>query len=796
MLIADKKPLVMYKNYFKAAIRNLLHNKTYGFLNIAGLAVGIACAALIFLWVEDELTYNHHHKDLDRIYRVWEHQTYDGKTFTFGATPGVLARGMQDELPGVEITARTDWGMPKLFVKDDKNIFEHGMYMDSSFFRIFDFPFIKGDPSKPFNQLHSIVISKTMAEKFFKNANDAYGKTLKMDNEQEYFINGIFEDLPANSSFKFNWAVPFKLYEDNNQWLTSWGSNGVQTYVKVAPNTDVKRLNEKLLNFIQSKDENAVAKAFLFPITDWRLYSKFEDGKQVGGRIEYVRLFSIIAWIILIIACINFMNLATARSEKRAREVGVRKVLGAGKGKLVFQFLTESVILSFIAVILSVIIVYISLGGFNKLVEKELVVRISDPLHLGSLLVIGLVCGLIAGSYPALYLSSFKPIVVLKGIKIKGSTSAGLIRKGLVVTQFAISIILIISTIIIYQQVQHVKNRQLGYDKEQLVYMDLQGKMNEKFRAIYQNLLSTGVVENAAVSNQRVLQMGNNGWSYSWQGKDPESKILITNEWVSSQYIKTLGMNLKMGRDFGPIEKNDSLNIIVNESFAKLMNKEDVVGEIVRNNERDYQIIGVVEDFVYTDMYAPAMPLILFAQPSSTNYLFVRLKDNVNIKNALAKVESVVKTHNPGYPFEYKFMDEEFHKLFKSEMLIGTLSRVFAFLAIFISCLGLFGLAAYTAERRTKEIGIRKVLGASIASITKVLSADFLKLVFVSFLIAFPIAWYLMNKWLEDYAYRITINWIVFVYAGIAAIVIAVITISYQTIKAALTNPVKNLRME
>jgi predicted permease len=786
----------MYKNYFKAAIRNLLHNKTYGFLNIAGLAVGIACAALIFLWVEDELTFNHHHKDLDRIHRVLEHQTYDGKTFTFGATPGVLARGMQDELSGVEIAARTDWGMPKLFVNDDKNIYEQGLYTDSSFFRIFDFPFIKGDPVQPFNQLHSIVISRAMAERFFSNVNDAYGKTLKMDNEQEYFINGVFEDIPANSSFKFDWAVPFKLYEDNNPWLSSWGSNGVQTYVKVAKNSDVAKLNEKLLNFIQSKDETAVAKAFLFPITDWRLYSKFENGKQVGGRIEYVRLFSIIAWIILILACINFMNLATARSEKRAREVGVRKVLGAGKGKLVLQFLTESVILSFIAVILAVVIVYISLGGFNKLVEKELIVRLSDPVHLGSLLAIGLICGLIAGSYPALYLSSFNPIVVLKGLRIKGSTSAGLIRKSLVVTQFAISIILIISTLIIYQQVQHVKGRQLGYDKEHMVYMNLQGKMNEQFPAIYQSLMSTGVVENAAVSNQRVLQMGNNGWRYSWKGKDPESKILITNELVSNQYINTLGMKLKSGRDFGAIEKNDSLNIIVNESFAKLMNKEDVVGEVVRNNDRDYQIIGVIEDFVYTDMYAPAAPLILFAQPSSTNYLFLRMKQNINMQNALSKVETVLKNHNPGYPFEYKFMDEEFHKLFKSEMLIGTLSRVFALLAIFISCLGLFGLAAYTAERRTKEIGIRKVLGASIASITRVLSADFLKLVLVSFLVAFPIAWYLMNKWLEDFAYRITIDWIVFVMAGIAAIVIAIVTISFQTIKAALANPVKNLRTE
>ena len=786
----------MFKNYLKTAIRSLWNNRSHGLLNIVGLAVGIAAAALIFLWVEDEFTYNHHHADMDRIYRVMEHQAFDGNIFTMGSTPGVLAAGMQEEIPGVEVTARADWGARRLFTLENKSLYEQGLYVDSSFFQIFDFPFIQGSAAKPFNQLYSIVISKTMAEKFFANAADAYGKSLKVDNDQVYIINGVFEDLPANSSFKFDWAASFKIYEDMNPWLQSWGNNGIQTFVKLDENADADQVNEKLFGYIKSKSEDAVADAFLFPITEWRLYSKFENGVQVGGRIEYVRLFSIIAWVILVIACINFMNLATARSEKRAKEVGVRKALGAGKKQLVFQFLIESIVLAFIAVLLSVAIIYMSIGAFNNLVEKELAVGITDPVHFLSLLGIGLICGLIAGSYPALYLSSFNPTTVFRGLRIVGNTSAGFIRKALVVTQFAVSIGLIIGAIVVYKQTQHVKGRQLGYNKEQLIYLNLRGKMNEKFDVIRQNLLATGVVESAAVSNQRVLEMNNNGWGYSWQGKDPNQRILITNELVSSGYINTLGMTLKSGRDFKANEVQDSTSVIVNESFAKLMNKEDVVGEIVNSQGRDYQIVGVVNDFVYSDFYASAAPLILFAQPAYTSFLFIRLKQDINMAHALEKVESVIKTHNPGYPFEFKFMDEEFDKLFKSEMLVEKLSRVFAMLAIFISCLGLFGLAAYTAERRTKEIGIRKVLGASVTGIVGLLSIDFLKLVMISILIAFPLTWYFMNQWLQDFAYRITISWTVFVVAGLAAIMIAIATISFQAIKAALSNPVKNLRAE
>ena len=787
----------MIRNYIKTALRNLWKNRTYGFLNMAGLAVGIACAALIFLWVEDEVNYNLHHEDVDRISIVMEHQTYDGKTFTFSATPSKLAGGMQAEIPGIQHVARTNWGWRRLFNLGDKAIFEQGLHMDSSFFRIFDFPFLMGDPSRPFSQLHSIVLSERMASKFFGRAEDAMGKSLKMDNQQEYVVSGVFKDLPLNSSFKFDWAVPYRLYELNNgDWLQQWDNNSIQTYVKLSEGADIATINKQLYGYLQTKNSEAIGRAFLFPLKDWRLRSKFVDGQQAGGRIEYVRLFSLIAWIILAIACINFMNLATARSEQRAREVGVRKVLGAGKKGLVGQFLGESVIMSFLSVILATGIIYLVLPAFNKMVEKELMLDLLDPLHLFSLLGIALVCGLVAGSYPSFYLSSFNPITVFKGLRIRGNTSAGFIRKGLVVTQFAICIVLIIGTIIIYQQVQFVKSRQLGYDKENLIYTSLNEKLNLHFPAVRQQLLATGAVKDAAVANQRVLSMGNNSSDFTWRGKDPDSKILITTEWVGPSYINTMGMKLKSGRDFGPVPENDSANIIINESLAKLIGKENVIGEMIRNNDQDLQVVGVVSDFVYSDMYAQAAPLILFCQPRAVNHMFIRLKAGIPVSDAISRVETVIKSNNPGYPFEYKFFDDEFEKLFKSETLIGRLSGIFAFLAIFISCLGLFGLAAYTAERRTKEIGIRKVLGATVGGIATLLSKDFLKLIFVSFLIAFPLAWYFMNRWLMDFAYRIQLNWLVFLAAGLLALLIALVTISFQAVWAAIANPVRSLRSE
>jgi putative ABC transport system permease protein len=789
----------MIKNYLKTAFRNLWKNKTYSFLNIFGLAVGISCAGFIFLWVEDELNYNHNNCKKDQLYQVLENQAYDGKTYTFSATPGLLAPVMKDELPGIRNTCRFTWDQYTLFSLHDKSIYERGFYADSSVFSMFTLPFIQGKKEKAFDQLYSLVISEKMARKFFGEDKNIIGKTLKVDNKQEYMISGVMKNLPENSSFQFDWLAPFKIYFDKNNWLLQWGNNGIQTFVELDKQANAVSLNKKLNGYIKSKDTSAIARPFLFCMNDWRLRSKFEEGKQVGGRIQYVRMFSIIAWIILLIGCINFMNLATARSEKRAREVGVRKVLGAGKRNLVGQFLGEAVMMSFLSVALAVIIMLLVLPFFNTVVEKHLSIGLNNPTHIFSLLAIGLICGLIAGSYPAIYLSSFNPIWVFKGLKLKGAAPV-FIRKGLVILQFTISIVLIIGTIIIYQQIQHVKNRELGYNKDNLIQTALRGDMAKNYRVIKQDLLSTGYVENVAVSDLNQLYMGSSTNDFRWDGKDPAQKVLITQDYVSPEYLSTTGIKIKSGRDFYPVASTDSLSVIINESLAKLIGKNPVGKRLFRDTSATgsipYTIVGVINDFVYGDMYGKSDPLVFMCYPENFGYMYIRLKQQSNMEPALAKIESVIKKDNPGYPFNYVFVGDEFNKQFKTEMLIGKLSRVFALLAIIISCLGLFGLAAYTAERRTKEIGIRKVLGATVTGITGLLSKDFLRLVFISAVVAFPLSWWFMHKWLQNYEYRITISWWVFVMAGLLALIIALITISFQSIRAAIANPVRSLRSE
>ena len=787
----------MFKNNFKTAFRNLWKNKTYSFLNIFGLAVGVCCAGLIFLWVEDETSYNHHNVKFDQLYQVLENQSYEGKTYTFSATPGLLGPGMKFEFPEVKNAFRSTWDQYTLFNLGEKSIYERGYYADSAIFDMLTLPFVQGKKETAFNQLHSLIISEKMAKKFFGDNKNIIGKTLKVDNKEEYMISGVIKDIPENSSFRFDWIAPFKVYVDRNDWLRQWGNNGIQTFVELDKQANPDLLNKKLNGYIKSKDTNAVARPFLLAMNDWRLRSNFEEGKQTGGRIQYVRMFSVIAWIILLIACINFMNLATARSEKRAREVGVRKVLGAGKRSLISQFLGESVLMSFISVFLSVIFMYATLPSFNTLVEKHLIMGMGNPWHVIALLIIGLVCGLVAGSYPSLYLSSFNPTWVLKGLKVKGNTPT-LIRKGLVILQFTISIVLIISTIIIYQQIQHVKNREIGYDKNNLVQTGLRGNMQKNFTVIKDELLSSGFVKNVAMSDLNMLYMGSSTNSFSWKGKDPSKTVLITQDYVTPEYLSTTGIKIKEGRDFYPM--GDSMSVIINETLADMIGK-DPVGKYLRNDTSatggiNYTIAGVIKDFVFGDMYGKSDPLVFLTNADRYGYMYIKLNPVSNKEHAVAKIESVIKKNNPGYPFDYIFTDEEFNRQFKSEMLIGKLSRVFAVLAIIISCLGLFGLASYTAERRIKEIGIRKVLGASVRNITTLLSKDFLQLIGISSVIAFPLSWWAMHNWLQNYAYRVGINWWVFIAAALIAFLIALLTISFQSIRAAMANPVKSLRTE
>jgi predicted permease len=789
----------MIRNYFKIAWRNLRTNKTYSFLNIFGLTIGIVCASLIFLWVEEEVKFDDFNTKKDQIYYVRENMKFDTYTLTHGSTPGLLGPAMLAEIPGISNTCRSDEGQTSLlFNVNDKPVNASGKYVEKSIFSMFTLPFKQGNATNAFDQLHSIVITEKTAKKFFGDEKNIIGKTIKVDNKQDYIVTGVLKDLPSNSSLQFEWLMPFKLYLDQNPWLHNWRNNGISTYAELKTGTDPESVNKQLFNFIQQRESTSIARPFLWNMKKWHLYNDFENGKETGGgRIEFVNLFSIIAWIILLIACINFMNLATARSEKRAKEVGVRKVLGARKKGLIIQFISEALLLSLIAAFFAVLIIILSLPAFNLLVEKQLSLTDNITNHLIYLFLIAMFCGLIAGSYPSLYLSSFKPVVVLKGLAIKkGSTD--FIRKGLVIIQFTVSIVLIISTIIIYQQINHVKNRPLGLDKTNLIATNVVGEIAKNYTSIKESLLKTGLIESVALSDHPTLQGGNNTNALTWNGKSPDANLLISTRWVSPEFIQTSGMKILEGRDFRPNDTIESLsqNVIITKSFEKLMDKKSAIGEIIRykndTSGTKLTVVGVVNDYVYGNMYGKPDPvLFLPSSPIYSNLMYIRTKDQGDTKMALTKIEAILKKVNPAYPFDYKFVDEQFNRMFLNEMLISKLSRVFAILAIIISCLGLFGLAVHSAERRTKEIGVRKVLGASVSVITFLMAKDFIKLVAVSCIVAFPLSWWIMNNWLQEYAYRIGINWWVFLLAGVLAISIAIITISFQAIKAAIANPPK-----
>lgn len=783
----------MIRNYFKIALRNLWKNKSYSALNIFGLAIGITCASLIFLWVEDELHFDTFITAQEDVFYVPTNQKYEGEWRTFNSTPGPLAMDLKNEIPEISKIARTS-SEKLLFTVGDNAINSQGRYADPDFLNIFEVTFIEGNAKNALDDLNSIVLTQETAKLLFGNDNAVLGKTIQVNNSETYKITGVVKNLPTNVTYNFGWLIPFKKYMVGAEWMTEYGSNFADTFVKLAPNTNFELVNNKVRKMIPSKTGEPDTQAILHSVKDWHLRSEFKDGKVVGGRIEYVRLFALIAFIILLIACINFMNLATARSEKRANEVGVRKALGSGKKQLISQFITEAILTSILAAFLSVLLLFILLPQFNILVEKDLSLGLLKPLHFFSLLFITLACGFFAGLYPAFYLSSFKPVEVLKGVRTKMG-SATYIRKGLVIIQFVVSIVFIISTIVVYQQVQYVKSRDLGYTKENLIKLPVNGDIVKNFKPIQQDLISSGLIKNVALSNSEILSGGNNGSGLEWQGGTNTEDVLISFRYVSSDFLETTGMQLIEGRDFSDNMAKDSTNILISESFAKLMGNDNVLGKTITRNT-PFTIIGVVKNYQYGDMYGSSDPVMFFNNNNAARYIYVKTKPAVAITNVLSAMEPVFKKYNPAFPFEYEFVDDAFNAKFKSEQLIGNLSQIFAVLAIIISCLGLFGLSAYTAEQRRKEIGVRKVLGSSVPGIVRLLSKDFMRLVGVSILLAVPLAWWAMHTWLEGFAYRTEINWWVFALAGILAVFIALITVSFQAIKAAIANPVKSLRTE
>ena len=787
----------MIKNYLKTAWRNLLSNKMFSLINISGLALGMTCALLIMLWIKDETRMDKFHANGKRLFRVMENQYYEGSISTFTATPGIFAENVVKDIPEIQLASQALWEEEPLFTVGDKFFKEKGRYVQKDFLRMFSFKLVKGDPNTALARPDAVVISKMLAEKYF-GRQDPVGKLINVDNEQNVIVTGVLDEVPKTSSLQFDFLMSYDIWFKKNDWAKEWGNNGPLCYVMLGPNASSDKVNAKIKNYLKTKNKDSNVELFLQNYGESYLYSDWDNGKQTGGRIEYVRIFSIVAVIILVIACINFMNLATARSLKRAREIGVRKVVGAGKRQLIAQFMGESLFVSFLAICLSLLIVALLIPSFNALTDKKLELDFSNPFFLLLLLGLTLVTGIISGSYPSLFMSSLKPIIVLKGI-LKFNTGATLFRKGLVVFQFALSIVLILGMIVIYRQIDYIHNKNLGFAKEDLLYIPLEGALQKSYPTFKDELLRQPGIKSVSSSQSGPLEVGSSTQGVRWPGKDTTKLILFSTNPITYDYIKTMGIQLKEGRDFDPSFSLDTNNYLVNEAALRKIGYKDPIGKELTMWGDKGSIVGVMKDYHHNSLHVPIEPLILRLFKKSWNSywgnVLVRTEKG-KTKQAIASLEKAYRQFNPGFPFRYFFTDAEMLKNYKAEHTVSKLSKYFAFLAIFISCLGLFGLVTFTAQQRVKEIGIRKVLGASVSGIVRMLSKDFIKLVLLAAVIAFPVAWWAMNRWLGDFAYRVHIGWWVFVASGIAAMLIALLTVSFQAIKSAIASPVKSLRTE
>ncbi|MBS1661744.1 MAG: ABC transporter permease [Bacteroidetes bacterium] len=794
----------MFQNYLKIAIRNLLRNKSFSAINISGLAIGMASALLILLWIQNELSYDRTYPKTDRLYIMYNRDKFEGKLWAWNNTPSPLATTLKNDYAAVEDVARY-FNVTFLTSVGETRINSRGAFCDSSFLRLFQFPMLAGNADQALAGPKGIVLTEPMAKKLF-GAQDAMGKTVRIDSNADFTVTGILKDLPPNTSFSFDYLVPFS-FAVSIGWekdQSNWGNNHLYTYVLLKPNASQAAFDQQVKRItIDHSKGNETTEVFTQPMSRNHLYATSDNGKLVGGRIKTVRLFGVIAGFILLIACINFMNLSTARSEKRAREVGVRKVVGAYRGFLIAQFIGESILIAGLAFIFAIALASLTLESFNLLVGKHLAIDYSNPTLWIFALGFILFTGLLAGSYPAFYLSSFQPVKVLKGTfkKVDALVST---RKVLVVLQFTFAIILIISTLIIQQQIQYAQDRDAGYDRHNLVYTFTQGDATKNYELIKSELLRSGAAIAVTKTSGPITQHWSDGWGYDWPGSteaDKKTDFIAFGE--DAGFVKTMGAKLIGGRDVDIYKyPTDSTAVLLNEAAVKAMHIKNPIGMTFGRGDRDkyredWHVVGVIKDFILESPYAEHIaPMIIAGPKYFCQVIHFKLNPANSISTNIAKAEKIFKQYNPKYPFEAIFTDEAYARKFKEEQQVGTLSALFAGLTIFISCLGLFALAAYMAENRLREIGVRKVLGASVTSITTLLAKDFVWLVGISFVIAAPIAWYAMEKWLDGYGYRISIGWSVFALSGILAMIIAVATVSYQAIRAALSNPVKSLRSE
>lgn len=785
----------MLKHYFLIIYRNFARAKAYFLINLIGLSTGLACTLLIYLWVRDEYRMDKFHAHDPRLYQVMEHQQYADELMTTTSTPGVLSENLKIEFPEVEFAASPSWVNDYTLSVRDEDLKAKGFHVGEDYFEIFSFHMLQGQPGQVLQDKFGMVISRELARSLFGTEEDAMGKTVELQHEKVFHVTGVFEGTPPESSVQFDFAMSFEVFKDDNPWVLEWGNNGPSTFIVLREGTYPQDFSNKVKDYIKGKDENSNVSLFVQQYSDRYLHGKYENGAQAGGRIEYVRLFSVIAVFILVIACINFMNLSTARASRKAKEVGIKKSIGVQRRSLIFQYMCESLTVAVLSLMIAWMAVWLFLPQFNLITGKQIQLTVQDPELILWLAIITVATGIIAGSYPAFYLSGFKPAAVLKG-EVKGSLGELWARKGLVVFQFFLSVILIVSVLVIYKQIQFVQTKNLGYNKDQLIQFPMEGKAKASLKTFLNELRRIPGVVDASSSGHSFLGRNSNTSGLEWEGKNPEEKILFENVGTNYRLLETLGVELAEGRFYSEDYGTDTTKIIFNETAIRVMGLKDPIGQKIKLwGQYDLEIIGVVKDFHYQSLHEAVNPLFFRLAPDNTWTIMARLEGGKE-KETLERLNAFYKEFNPGFTFDYRFQDQEYAKQYESEQRVATLSGYFASIAILISCLGLFGLATFTAERRLKEIGIRKALGSSSTNIVLLLSGDFTKMVMLSILIGIPVSYWLLDNWLKRFAFHIALEAWYFIAAGFVALLIAWLTVSFQAIKAAGVNPVKCLRAE
>jgi putative ABC transport system permease protein len=785
----------MFQSYLKIAWRNIRRNKGFSLINILGLSIGMASTIFILLWVQDEMSWDRFHSNYQNIHHVMVNRNFNGETNTDNSTPFPMAAGLKQAFPQIKKSFVANYGQDQVLKYNETILKRRGFQVMGDYFDVLKWNFVKGNKETALANPENIVLTESIARSLF-GKEDPMGKTIKVDNNELRKVAAIVKDPPSNSSILFEFIIP---YNPNSDFVKNaaddWVNSFTQTFVELEPGTDMKALEKQISLFANNKNSNETDFAYLLhPMEKWRLYSDFQDGINTGGMISYVKLFTAIAIIILLIACVNFMNLSTAKSEKRSKEVGIRKTLGSARSQLIVQFYSESFLFALMSLVVAMLAVYFLLPFFNTLIGKELVLNLVDTKFIALAFIMILVTTAVAGSYPALYLSSFNPVKVLKGTFLTGRNAA-LPRKVLVVFQFGISVLLISSTVLVYQQIQYVKNRDLGYETSNLLSIPTSDEAKRNALVIKNELLQTGMIASVTRTMTPLTEIWNFTPAPDWNGKPAGTEMIMTATATDQGYSETMKTKLLSGRDFTPAPV-DSNAMLLNKAAVDMMQLKDPIGMEMRHFNRKYTVVGVTENVVMGSPYTPVMPMMTFYSPERTNFLVVRMKEGVKPQELLPKIERIFKQHSPETPFQYSFVDQDFNSKFITEDLISRLSKIFAGLAIFICCIGLSGLASFTIERRFKEIGIRKVLGASVQQLIYLISKEFLILVGIAALISIPVTWYLLSNWLANYEYRISISIWLFVGSCISVLLITLLIVLLNSIRAAMSNPSKSIRTE